>query len=165
VFGPATKTTEKRSLARLPFDPALRTEMRGALQYPAVRFTRRQIECIASGFAETVEQFRIILYACAILWDHVHIVVARQNQSIESVARILKSAATRRLTSEGLHPLSRFADSSGRAPMPWAKAGWERYLDRGVEIVETSKYVNRNPEKHGLPAQQWEFVKPYSCRV
>lgn len=160
-FGPATKTTERRSLAQRPYDPNLRREMRDSLKFPAVRFTREQIEYIARGFAAAVERFGIALHACAILWDHVHVVSQRHREPIEFVARVLKSAATRQLTQDGLHPLAEFADASGRTPTPWAEGGWERYLNNAVEIDDVVQYVNGNPEKHGLPRQDWPFVKPF----
>lgn len=160
-FGPATKTTERRSLANRRFDPALRRDMRDALKFPPVRFSREQIDCIARGFEHAIVQFNIVLFACAILWDHVHIVSQRHRETIEFVARVLKSAATRRLTEERLHPLAKHADESGRAPTPWAEGGWERYLNTEVEIVDAVDYVNRNPQKHDLPAQGWGFVKSF----
>jgi len=163
-FGPATKTTERRSLADRPADPNLRREMRETLKYPAVRFSENQIECISCGFSDAVARFGITVYACAILWDHVHLVAGRHRESVEFPARVLKSAATRRLTDERTHPLIRFADSSGRAPTLWADGGWERYLNSSVEIEDAVRYVNGNPTKHNLPAQKWAFVTPFSRR-
>jgi len=133
-------------------------EARQSLNYPPVRFTRDQIDCIADGFAEAVKKFSIDLYACAILWDHVHIVAQRHRETIEFLARVLKSAATRNLTTYGIHPMAKFVDATGRAPTPWADGGWERYLNTPPEIVAVVKYVNDNPEKHGLPRQHWPFV-------
>src|SRR4051812_7830953 len=135
--------------------------MRAALNYPAVRFSRAQIDCIARGFAAAVEQFNIVLFACALLWDHAHIVAQRHRESIEFMARVLKSVATRRLTEEGLHPLAKYADTTGRAPTPWAEGGWERYLNLNAEIVDAIDYANENPEKHDLSRQNWELVRPF----
>ena len=90
--------------------------MRRELKYPAVRFTRAQIEAVAEGFAEAVKRFGIRLYACAIVWDHVHLVPARHRETVEFMARVMKSAATRQLTSNGIHPLAAHADATGRAP-------------------------------------------------
>jgi REP element-mobilizing transposase RayT len=163
-FGPATKTTARHSLAGKPSDPALRREMRDELKYPAVRFTQNQIASISRGFAEAAERFRIELHACAVLWDHVHIIAARHRESIEFLARVLKSAATQRLTHENLHPLSKFADATGRTPTPWADGGWERYLNTDTEIEDTMQYVNSNPTKHNLPPQHWPFTTPFSRR-
>jgi REP element-mobilizing transposase RayT len=158
-FGPATKTIERHSLANRPYDPQRRQEMRASLKYPAVLFDVSQINAIGRGFAEAIERFNTILFACAILWDHVHIVCARHREPIEFVARVLKSAATRHLTNANLHPLAQFADEKGRTPTPWAEGGWERYLNYQREIVDAIGYVNGNPRKHDLDDQHWPFVK------
>jgi REP element-mobilizing transposase RayT len=158
AFGPATKTTERRSLAGKPFDRDLRREMRATLKYPPVRFTLAQIDSIARGFAASSEQFGFVLYACAIVWDHVHIVSKRHEYPIETVARILKLHATRQLTRDGIHPLARFAQLNQSAPTPWAKGGWKRYLNDNAEIEDAVDYVNGNPRKHGLADQRWSFV-------
>ena len=164
-FGPATKTDERKSLAHRNYDRRLRAEMRRELKYPAVRFDLAQIEGIAAGFAEAVTRFDIRLYACAIVWDHVHIVPARHRETVEFMARMMKSAATRQLTSTGIHPLAARADATGRAPTPWADGGWERYLNDRDEIVDAVDYVNANPRKHDLPDQNWDFVVPVPANV
>jgi REP element-mobilizing transposase RayT len=163
-FGPATKTTLRRSLANRPYDRQLRTEMRGELDHPPVRFNTQQLQAIARGFAEAVNRFDIKLHACAIVWDHVHLVAARHRETIEFLCRVMKSAATRRLTAEGLHPLAQYAGEDGRAPTPWAEGVWERYLNHQNEIIDAVDYVNGNPRKHDLPDQHWEFVVPFSPR-
>ena len=159
-FGPATKTNERRSLANRSHDRAVRAEMRSELNFPPVRFDLLQIQAIARGFADAVSRFDIRLYACAILWDHVHLIPARHRETVEFLCRVMKSAATRRLTAEGLHPLSRCADATGRAPTPWAEGGWERYLNDKQAIVDAVNYVNINPLKQNLPDQNWDFVAP-----
>ena len=159
-FGDATKTDERRSVAHRGFDKDLRREMRAALQYPPVRFNCAQIDCVGRGINDAIDKFNIVLHACAVLWDHVHIISHRHKEDIEFIARVIKSAATRQLTREGMHPLARYVDNSGRTPTPWAKGGWERYLNQPMEIRDTSDYVNNNPEKHALPRQLWPFVKP-----
>src|SRR5205085_3300473 len=88
-FGPATKTTERRSLARQPFDRALRSEMRGALKFPAVSFTAKQIDAIGRGFSSIVDRFSMILFACAIMPDHVHVVFGRHEATVEYLVGVL----------------------------------------------------------------------------
>lgn len=164
-FGPATKTDARKSLAHRDYDHRLRAEMRGELKYPSVRFDLAQIQEIARGFSEAMKRFDIQLYACAIVWDHVHIVPARHRETVEFMARVMKSAATRQLTAEGIHPLAEYADPTGRAPTPWAEGGWERYLNSWGEIIEAVDYVNGNPRKHDLPDQHWDFVVPVPAHV
>jgi len=133
--------------------------MRATLKYPPVRFTLEQIKCIARGFARAIGQFQIELFACAILWDHVHIVVDRHDATIEYLVGVLKRAASRQLTSESLHPLMSCRRSDSTIPSPWVAGGWNRFLDDRSAIDGAIGYTNLNPIKHGMQPQEWEFVR------
>src|SRR6476469_6976865 len=74
--GPATRTRERRSLARDPHDVAKRLEAKRHLARPAVEFAGIQARAIARGFASFVERSHIVIHACSILPKHVHLVVA-----------------------------------------------------------------------------------------
>lgn len=164
-FGPATKTEERRSLARRPFDRAKRAAAREALKYPAVEFTGLQARAVARGFAQIIERLGLIVYACAIMRDHVHIVPERHDLPIEDVVGHLKRAATRELTHEGLHPLAEHRNTRGRVPSPWVEHGWYRFLDNPVEVSGAIDYANDNPVKQGMKKQQWSFVQEYGLYV
>ena len=107
-FGPATKTNERHSLANQPFDREKRKEARGSLLYPPVRFNGLQARAVARGFASIVERIGLVVYACSIMPDHVHLVFARHPATVEEIVGFLKRAATRELTREGLHPLAQY---------------------------------------------------------
>ena len=49
-FGPATKVTTRRSLAAVPYDYQLKTQMQAVLQYKPVHFTGQQAQTIALSF-------------------------------------------------------------------------------------------------------------------
>src|SRR4029079_1330281 len=51
-YGPATKTTARRSLADRPHDHDWRTAPKKALKYPAVVLNGLQARAVALGFAE-----------------------------------------------------------------------------------------------------------------
>src|SRR6185437_15990785 len=74
-YGPATKTTETRSLAHREHDQARRKAAKSELKYPPVRFTGLQARAVARGFARYVERTGLPVWACAILRDHVHLVI------------------------------------------------------------------------------------------
>ena len=76
-FGEATKVDHGRSVARVPHDRDLRLAAKQALKYPAVRFTGEQAVAIAKGFGRYVERSGVTIWACAILPEHVHLVLAR----------------------------------------------------------------------------------------
>jgi len=146
-FGPATKTHARRSLARRSYDPAVKKQMQAALRHPPVRFTRPQIEVIAAAFADTPYTF----HALAVLPDHVHAVIAHTPRQIRQVVGHLKSEATRGLRARGW-----FAGHT-----PWVQHGWNVYLDSDADVERAVGYVNANPLRAGMAAQDWAFVTPY----
>jgi REP element-mobilizing transposase RayT len=74
-YGPATKTNERRSVAYQPHDQALRLAAKKALKRPAVEFNGQQARAVGMGFASYVQGSRLPVWACAILPDHVHLLV------------------------------------------------------------------------------------------
>ncbi len=160
-FGPATKVDTRRSVARKPFDRQRRRDMQAALKYPPVVLTGLQARATANGIAAVVAQLRLVVVACAIMPDHVHVVVLRHSLEIEDILQRMMSAATRQMTREGIHPLEKHRDKNGRAPSPWAEGAWPVYLNTPNDVCGRIAYVNGNPEKAGLRPQQWHFVKPY----
>ena len=155
--GPATKVTTRRSVAARPSDPDHRGANREALKYPPVRFDEAQRQVIAAGFATAMDEYNYTCHACAILPDHAHFVIARHTRTIEQVRDHLKSRATRALNEAGLNPMSRYPPK----PSPWARKGWQVYLNEPADVVRTMRYVEENPIKAGLPRQEWPFVTAY----
>ena len=102
-YGPATKTEERHSVARRPHDRVRRLAAKEALQRPAVEFTDVQVLAIGAGFANYVLKSGLPVWACAIMPDHVHLVVGPPGMKVEQLAIQLKGAATERLKEEGLH--------------------------------------------------------------
>src|SRR5215468_7580043 len=76
-FGPATKTTETCSLARRPHDQHARLVAKEALKHPPVQFSGVQARAVARGFQEYVRNSGLVVWACSILPEHVHVVIAR----------------------------------------------------------------------------------------
>lgn len=151
--GPATKTNELRSLARDPHDHAKRQAAKRSLQHQPVRFSGIQARAIGRGFAAAVEKSEFTVHACAIMPDHVHLVVARHSYKVEQIVRRFKALATERLREEGLCP-------EGTAS-PWARSCWKVFLYDEEAIRRATKYVEMNPVRDGLPPQKWAFVTPF----
>ena len=160
-FGAATKTETRRSVAHRTHDAMARREAKTALLYPPVSLTGLQIQAVGDGFAEIVRTLGLCLWACAIMTDHAHLVVARHGEKIETLAGFLKRAATRRMNAEGCNPLAEYRDWRDRIPSPWAEHGWFRYLNDAGAIRQAIRYVEGNPEKVDLPRQHWPFVVPF----
>ncbi|MDB5329986.1 MAG: Transposase [Phycisphaerales bacterium] len=158
-FGPATRTSEHRSLARDPHNYRERLAAKKHLARSPVKFNGIQARAVARGFANYVARSGCVIHACAALPCHAHFVIARHRYSIEKVATLLKGAATRELIDENIHP---FADDSyrdGTLPTPWARKSWSCFLDCDDDIARAIAYVERNPIKDGKRAQEWSFVQ------
>ena len=142
-------------------DEEVRARMKLELRYPAVRFSGLQARAVARGFAAIIQRLGSVVYATAIMPDHVHLVAARQEMYAESIAGYLKRAASRQLRKEKLHPLASYADGRGRLPSPWEEHGWKVFLHTPEEIELAMEYVNNNPIEAGLPRQRWSWIKRY----
>jgi REP element-mobilizing transposase RayT len=160
--GKATKTDDPRSLARQPHDRSKRLAAKEAMKYPPVNFTGRQALAISQGFQLAMREAGYVLYACAILPDHVHAVLARHERHIKRIVGHLKGKATMRMAALGVHPLTECVKSDGTIPTPWVEGCWKVFLDRPEDVVRAIDYANGNPERAGLPRQHWSFVSPFT---
>ncbi len=152
-FGHASKTTSRESLARSAHDREMREAAKFALKHDPVVFTGIQARAVARDFAQAVTESGYQVHACAILPEHVHMVIRRHDHPIEQVVAHLKGRATQHLKREGLWLEER---------TPWGHDSWDVYLDSAADIVRSIAYVENNPEKEGKPRQKWSFVTPYS---
>ncbi|QNN21301.1 hypothetical protein HED60_03120 [Planctomycetales bacterium ZRK34] len=157
-FGRATKTDTRRSVAGQTHDHRLRQQAKAALKYPAVEFDGLQARAIARGFALKAETANYNMLACAILPEHVHLVIGRHTSHVEQIVNQLKGAATCTLINEQRHPLSQYTRHDGRTPSPWAAGLWKVYLNSSEDIRRAMRYVEQNPIKEGKRAQAWDFV-------
>jgi len=119
-FGPATKVTTRRSIASKPYDRTLKKRMQSDLKHPPVKFTGEQAREIVPGFANAP----YVLHACAVLPEHIHLVIAHTPRKIRTVVGHLKSEATRKLRDRRW-----FSDHT-----PWADHGWNVYLDNISDV-------------------------------
>ncbi len=157
--GKATKdrVTERRSYAADPHDRAKRLATKAELLRPPVRFTGVQARAVGEGFARYVNQSDLKVWACAIVPDHVHLVVGRLKMRVEQLSIQLKKAATLKLVEEVVHPFQHLKPADGPPPKCFAVGEWKGSLDP-PDVRRCVRYVELNPEKAGLPPQTWSFV-------
>ena len=162
-FGSSTRSLDQRRLDQLTeAELAVREAARNSLKFPPVRVNGQQALAIAHGFARQSEQSGYSVWACSILPEHTHLVIARHRYKVEQVANLLKGQATRVLLERDLHPLAAFARQEERPPSMWAERRWKVYLDSDRGIENAIAYVNQNPLKEGKPAQRWKWITPYA---
>ena len=162
-FVRSTKSIERRALEELsPHELAQRKAARASLKYPPVTLTGHQAASIGRGFEEKRRKSNYTIWACSILPEHTHLVIARHTYKIEQVVNLLKGAATTELINVNRHPLAAFAKPGERPPRMWAEHEWKVYLDSEESIENAIRYVEENPEKEDKPRQSWRFVTPFA---
>ena len=159
-YGPATRTDERRSVAHQPHDRSKRLAAKTGLQRPAVVLTGLQARAVGMGIAQYLARAPFAVWACAILPDHVHLVIAQPPMEVEHLVIQLKGAATESLREQGLHPFGDMKDRQGRTPKCFSRGEWKVYLDP-PDVSRAVEYVEDNPRKEGKPRQRWSFVTPF----
>ncbi|MDX1964727.1 MAG: hypothetical protein SFX18_16375 [Pirellulales bacterium] len=165
-YGKATKTTEVRSTAAIEHDQHLRVAAKKALKYPPVLLNGLQARAVGRGFGNYARQSGLLIWECAILPDHAHLVIGRNGHQrnplikIEQIVIQLKGSATRQLEEEDLHPQKHLRRLSGSVPKCFARGAWKVYLEE-ADVPPAIRYVRQNPVKEGKPVQNWSFVTDY----
>ncbi|MBI1916120.1 MAG: transposase [Planctomycetes bacterium] len=123
------------------------------LQHPLLSFDEDARAEIGLAFGEVIEEQCYTSYACAIMPDHVHILIRKHKHQAEEMIDVLKEASRIRLCASNHRP----ADH----PTWSTRGGWKVFLEHPDEIRRTIPYIERNPLPLGLPVQRWPFVKEY----
>jgi hypothetical protein len=94
------------------------------------------------------------VHACAILPDHLHLVIGWHPRPIRTIVGHLRSKATKALR-----------DATLWSDLPlWGQHGWNVRLE-SIEAVERAiAYTEDHPEKEGKPRQRWQLVTPFVAR-
>ena len=152
-FGEAKCVSSPESVARTPHDTKLRAAAKRALHYPAVQLDELQIQAVCAGFIKAQEQSGYLFFACAIMPDHVHVVVRSHHTRPKQIIGHLKGNATRQMCADGIHPLAGYQ----YLPSPWSRGGWAVFLDTEESLQAAVSYVEQNPVEAGQPRQSWPF--------
>ena len=158
-FGKSTRSTERRELTEEE-----RQQQRLAkqqLKYDEVTLTGEQALAAANGFKHVINNNHIHAWACSIMPQHVHMVLARHNASIEQTVIRLKSEATKQFVSQNIHPMEKYRNDD-RVPRPWSRGCWKVYLEDEQSIFDAIDYVKQNPLEEDMPAQNWSFIRPFN---
>jgi REP element-mobilizing transposase RayT len=125
---------------------------REVLKFPLLELSDGDIRQVGEAFAEAVVAHRYTCYACAIMPDHVHVLVRKHRHKAEEMIENLQEASRLWLCGCGgraeTHPV-------------WCGGGWKVFLDSPEDVRRTIRYITQNPVKLRLPPQQWSFVREY----
>lgn len=127
-------------------------EAASKLKYPLLKFQPRDFPVIAQAFASVISRERYTCYACAIMPDHIHLLIRKHKYLAEEMIAQFQEESHAVLVQDGI----RAADH----PV-WGGCGWKVFLDSPDDIRRTIGYIEQNPVKIRLPKQSWKFVSEY----
>ena len=123
------------------------------LQHPLLTMDEEQRFEVGAAFLEVIERERYTCWACAVMPDHVHVLIRKHKHEAEQMAEFLMHASRTRLIERAHREKSH--------PTWIAGFGWKVFLFHPDEVKRTIRYIERNPAKEILTNQKWPFVKPY----
>jgi REP-associated tyrosine transposase len=106
------------------------------LSSPVIRFDAEQRDAIGESFAESVRKFKYTCYACAVMPDHVHLVVRKHRDDAEQMIGNFQGVSRSWLVKHELVPEEH--------PV-WTKGGWRVFLNAPEEVWLRIRYVEGNP--------------------
>jgi hypothetical protein len=145
----------KRHQPTRPELKAFHSQAQPLLEQEVIWFDEPLRKVIADSFARTAAQFGYRVYACAILRNHAHLVVQRHKHSHEVIWRTFAEGSR-----ESLRVVADLPDRH----RVWGDRPYSKFLYTPQDIRGRTKYVDENPEKEGLPPQDWDFVVDFLPR-
>ena len=122
------------------------------LTHPLLTLDAADVHLVADSFAESIRRRGYTCWACAIMPDHVHLIVRKHRDQAEAMIAEFQRSSAVALLGEGHRP-------SGH-PV-WGGPGWKVFLFKPADVARVVRYVEMNPVKARRPAQAWPFVVPY----
>ena len=125
---------------------------RDVLKHALLTFSPADFRLVANSFAATISAERYTCYACAIMPDHVHLLIRKHRDKGEQMIGKFQKQSRQALIQAGIRSLTH--------PV-WGGPGWDVFQDTRQDIERTIPYIEKNPMKIWLPAQRWDFVTVY----
>jgi len=124
-----------------------------ALKFPVLTFDQKEIALLGKILGQEIATHGYTCYACAIMPDHLHMLIRRHRDHAEEVIDYFQSASRQAIIDAGkrdpMHPV-------------WTDGpGWKVFLNTRRDFEREIEYIRQNPLKIGWPEQRWEFVKKY----
>ncbi|MEL7089312.1 MAG: hypothetical protein AAGL98_12880 [Planctomycetota bacterium] len=119
------------------------------LQHEVVRLSPTMLDVVGAAMGLAITEEKYTCWACAVMPDHVHVLVRKHRDSAEVMTEKLKKAGAGALSRERLVDQTHPVWSGG--------GGWKVFLDHLDAVRRTIRYIERNPRQ----PQRWDFVKRY----
>jgi len=127
-------------------------QARDELKHPLLTLDDEDIKVVANSFAKVIEECRYTCYACAIMPDHVHVLIRKHREQAEAMIESLQEVTRDSLIAAGKRASSH--------PV-WGGDGWKVFPYTQADFVRVIEYIRQNPIKAKRPTQHWSFVKKY----
>ena len=122
------------------------------LKHELLTFSDAEIQTIGQAFDSTMQIRGYTCYGCAILPDHVHLLIRKHRDKAETMIAALQDASRTALQQAGAratdHPI-------------WGGPGWKVYLETRNDMLRTIAYIRKNLRQARSAEQNWPFVKAY----
>ena len=111
------------------------------------------IALVGAAFGNLIAQKGYVCHACAVMPDHVHILMRRHRDRAEEMIAQLQEVAKGSLIQAGKRPVNHPVWTDG--------SGWKTFVNSRRQFENEIKYIRRNPEKIGRAEQVSDFVNAY----
>jgi REP element-mobilizing transposase RayT len=122
------------------------------LVHPVMRLDAQQRATVGACLGEVMAATPYTCWACAVMADHVHLVMRKHRDAAEEMIERLQEATRSGLNREALvaqgHPV-------------WTVGGWKTFLDSADAVRSCVRYVEGNPERERMAPQAWPYVVEY----
>jgi REP element-mobilizing transposase RayT len=123
------------------------------LNFPRFWIDDAKRQAVGNAISEVVADRKYTVWACAILSNHVHMVIRRHRDDALAMWRAVADASCR--------TLREFSDVGCNHPV-WSTRPYKVFFRTPDEVCGRIAYVISNPEKEGLSAQRYDFVQSYN---
>ncbi len=120
------------------------------LKHPLLQLDGAAIDTVAASFADMVTAQKYTCWACAIMPDHVHILIRKRRDSAEQMIERLQNGARDGLTGRSMR--------DGDHPVRTGGAGRSTFLDHPDDVERTIRSISGNPASMRLPQQRCSSV-------
>jgi len=149
----ATKTNSRRSVAGDPHNVEARLAAKRVLKYSPVQLPGAQAVSVVKGFAKACDEGDYHLHPCAVLPDHIHLVIGAHTRRIQQIVGNLRARGTQQLK-----------EAHGFNRPVWGAHGWNVFLDNLADALRAIAYVEQNPVKEGKRRQHWSIVSAFNLK-
>lgn len=122
------------------------------LKHPLKTLDSQATHIIEGAFSQVIAEHKYTCYACAIMPEHVHLLIRKHRDKAEQMIELFQAASRDRLIADGLW---------GSSHPVWGGPGWKVFLNTRRDMERIVAYICNNPIKQGLPEQRWSFVRQY----